>query len=135
MPLASICGDWAYRFTGFTIMQNTPCYLVGMGTLTLKPDGTVSGRQTATITPLTGTAQALMHRDLAVSGTYVEPTPMGSAKMTFQDQDEDEVGTFDILHIDDDHFWMISTGAVEMPGSKLADEVNSGEAVRIRSSS
>jgi hypothetical protein len=133
MTPASMAGDWAYRFTGFTIMQQTPCYLVGMGTLTLSADGALKGKQSATITPLTGGGQALMHRTLDVSGTYSSDGVWGSSKLTFLDQDEHEVGTFDIIHIDQDRFWMISTGAQEMPGKTPADEVNSGEAVRIRS--
>jgi hypothetical protein len=132
MTSSSLAGDWAYRFSGFTIMENTPCYLVGMGVLTLAANGTVKGKQTASITPLTGTGQQLMHRELEVSGTYSGDGVWGSSKLTFTDQDENEVGTFDILHVEPDRFWMISTGAKQMPGATPADEVNSGEAVRIR---
>lgn len=132
MTPVSLCGDWAYRFTGFTVVQNTPCYLVGMGVLTLKADGSVTGKQTATITLLTGNSQSLIHRELEVTGAYTNNGVWGSSEMTFLDQDEHEVGTFDIIHVDPDRFWMISTGAREMPGNTPADEVNSGEAVRIR---
>lgn len=132
MTPESLCGDWAYRFTGFTIVENTPCYLVGMGVFTLKADGSVKGKQSATITQLTGSNQGLLHRDLEITGTYANNGVWGSSELTFLDQDENEVGTFDIIHVDKDRFWMISTGAREMPGNTPADEVNSGEAVRIR---
>ncbi|HEY1930248.1 MAG TPA: hypothetical protein VGG92_22485 [Caulobacteraceae bacterium] len=133
MTSTSLAGDWAYRFSGFTIMESTPCYLVGMGVLTLGADGTIKGKQTASITPLTGTGQKLIHAGLEVSGTYSTGDGVwGSSKLTFLDQNENEVGTFDILHVDPDRFWMISTGAKQMPGSTPADEVNSGEAVRIK---
>jgi hypothetical protein len=132
MTSTSLCGDWAYRFSGFTIMENTPCYLVGMGVLTLNADGTIKGKQSASITPLTGTGQALLHRELDLSGTYSGNGVWGSSKLTFLTVGEHEVGTFDIIQVDADRFWMISTGAKQMPGSTPADEVNSGEAVRIR---
>lgn len=132
MTPASLCGDWAYRFSGFSIFENTPCYLVGMGVLTLEADGSVKGRQTATITPITGSGQTLRHRELDVTGTYSNNGIWGSSQLTFVTIDETEVGTFDIIHIDPDRFWMISTGAHMLPGNSPADEVNSGEAVRIR---
>jgi hypothetical protein len=132
MTLASLAGDWAYRFSGFSIFENTPCYLVGMGVLTLNPDGTVTGKQSATLTPLTGAGQELKHRELELTGTYSNSGVWGSSKLIFVTIDETEVGTFDIIHVDPDRFWMISTGAHMLPGNSPADEVNSGEAVRIR---
>lgn len=130
MTPPSLCGDWAYRFNGFSIFMTTPCYLVGMGVLTLKADGTVEGEQTASLTPLTGSGQAIKHRKLKVTGTYSNNGVWGSSQLTFVTSDENEVGTFDIIHVDPDRFWMISTGA--HIGESPADEVNSGEAIRIR---
>lgn len=132
MTLDSLSGDWAYRFSGFSVFENTPCYLVGMGVLKLNADGTIKGKQTATLTPLTGTGQGLLHREMDLSGTYSSNGIWGSSRLTFLNPDEHEVGTFDIIHVDPDRFWMISTGARMMPAKSPADEVNSGEAVRIR---
>ena len=103
-----------------------------MGVLTLNPDGTVTGKQSATLTPLTGAGQELKHRELELTGTYSNSGVWGSSKLIFVTIDETEVGTFDIIHVDPNQFWMISTGAHMLPGNSPADEVNSGEAVRIR---
>lgn len=142
MTTPSLAGDWAYRFSGFTIMDGAPCYLVGMGVLNLSPDGKVTGKQSASITPLTGSKLALLNRVMDLSGTYSnEDGAWSKATLRFLDPGkEDERGTFDIIQVDADRFWMISTGAKQLnpnsPGdgkSSPADEVNSGEAVRIRS--
>ena len=142
MTTPSLAGDWAYRFSGFTIIDGTQCYLVGMGVLALSADGKITGKQSATITALTGTDQKLLNRVMELSGTYSSEGVWGKATLRFLKPGvEDERGTFDIIQVDADRFWMISTGAKQLdPNSipdlskaSLADEINSGEAVRIRS--
>ncbi len=129
-----ISGNFAYRFSGFSVDGNDEqYYLVGLGIMRLKDDGTVAGSQKSTITKLVGPGCKLQRSHDTLSGTYqFAADGMGDATITFTSPDQVLKGTFDFVSVDGDRFWLISTGAHILSQEGIrADEVVSGEAVRM----
>jgi hypothetical protein len=127
----SISGNYAFRFTGFTMDANDTLYhLAGIGLFSLDGNGKLTGSQTSSTTAMNGQSATHKYCQYTLTGTYsvngntgtatidFNPTTAGCAKMT---------GYFDLVVVGSDRFWFMSTKEVLSDGS-LADEVVSGEA-------
>jgi len=141
-------GTYAYRFSGYAVKNNEPWQLVGIGTMTLKADNTITGFHTACSSPMEGFDAALQVGRFSLTGSY-GPKKNGfgandlEASITFtQVETENGVpkqvldGTFSLVPAGAaDGFWLISTGAYNNTSRTNAVEVVSGEAMRIGNAS
>jgi hypothetical protein len=136
-------GLYAYRFSGYSMKDGSPYYLVGVGTLTLQ-NYTITGEHGAAITRLTGTdATAQVGTFTLTERADIHAVRPGSNLLTATVQFESEpgsdveetlVGDFYIVSVGDDRFWLISTKSRHVGNSEdglAADEIVSGEGFRI----
>src|ERR1700757_5441195 len=66
-----LAGSFAFRFSGFTMPAGGVLhYIVGLGLMTLKADGTLEGSQRASTTALQGEAQTQQSGTFELSGAY-----------------------------------------------------------------
>jgi hypothetical protein len=143
-------GLYTYRFGGFSVNKGVPHHVVGVGTMVLKslagsgPGEIKAGTHVSTATQLTGDA-VLNTEAFTLTGTFT-PSLLGAniwdATITFTSTDVDENGDPDevlegsfafVPAGSDDRFWLILTGATNETAGRVADEVVSGEAVRLTS--
>lgn len=139
--VASLAGTHALRFSGFSMVALGPApipyYIVGIGMVTLRSDGTLVGQQTSSITPLAGAQAAILVCNYTLTGSFiVNSDGTGTATINFNPASGSsdcatETGTFSLLVAGPDRFWLISTGATS-PDGPPPDEVVQIEAVRIR---
>jgi hypothetical protein len=134
---ASRAGKYVFRFSGFTMANDTPYYLVGLGKFVLDATGKLTGTQTSSITQIAGQGAALSHAAYVLTGTWtIAADGTGTAQIKFSSKQQTMTGNFDLVAVGDTgRIWMISTGAT-VQGSKgldtyQADEVNHGEAIKI----
>ena len=134
----SRAGNYVFRFSGFTMANDTPYYLVGLGQFVLDATGQLTGTQTSSITQIAGQGASLSHAAYTRTGTWtIGADGTGGAKITFTSQLQTMTGTFDLVAVGDTgRIWMISTGASVQGvkgriGAYVADEVNHGEAIKI----
>jgi len=140
---ASLAGTYAFRFSGFSMLALSPpppppvpYYLVGVGLITLRRDGTLVGQQTSSTTPMAGNQAAILVCNYTLDGTVaVNPNGTGTASITFTPSSSSsdcaqEEGTFSLVVAGSNSIWLISTGAT-LPDGSSADEVVQIEAVRI----
>ena len=145
----TISGTYAYRFSGFAVVEGIACSVVGIGTMDIDTSGNITGNQTSSATQLKGDAAVIEVGTYSLAGTVgaarkgsgagaLEATITftmtwgngnGPAKQTLK-------GTFSIVPCGGvadpgEKFWLISTGAREETQGVDADEVVSGEAIRI----
>jgi len=129
---STLAGNYAHRFSGFSMDNDTPFYVVGVGLIQLKSDGTLSGRQKSSTTQIAGQGASLMHASFTLSGKWTDNADgTGSVEITFTSSNETMTGTFDFVSAGSDRLWLISSGATLAPNNQAADEVVTGEAVRI----
>ena len=67
---ASRAGKYVFRFSGFTMANDTPYYLVGLGQFVLDASGNLTGTQTSSITQIAGQGASLSHAAYALTGTW-----------------------------------------------------------------
>ena len=138
-------GKFAYRFSGSAMKMGMEFHLVGVGIMNMDADGKISGFHTASITPLNGSNAAISVSRYTLRGNY-GPRKGGfgdddlKAKITFTSEKKDKsgnpvqvlTGTFSMVPAGSgDRFWLISTGAYNETEQTTADEVVSGEAIKI----
>ncbi len=132
-------GKYAYQFSGSAMSKGIHFHLVGVGIMTLESGGAISGRHTASLTPLQGMYAAIDVRRFNLVGHY-GPRPGGDdddvleAQITFTELDNNNTAQvlkakFSLVPAGENRFWMISTGAFNETSNLAADEVVSGEAV------
>jgi len=135
--VASRAGNYVFRFNGFTMANDTPYYLVGLGQFVLDASGNLTGTQTSSITQIAGQGASLSHAAYTLTGTWtIGADGTGTAKIKFSSKQQTMIGTFDLIAVGDTgRIWMISTGAMVQAskgsGTYLADEVNHGEAIKV----
>jgi hypothetical protein len=143
----SVAGTYTFHFDGFSVFptdaQNppyVPFYIVGIGRINLKADGTLTGSQTSSTTPLINSAAyptQILVCEYALDGSYTVNIGqgIGTASIHFLPSDPskcgEETGTFSLVFSGPDGFWAISTGAERAPGGQKVDEVVRIEAVRV----
>ncbi len=129
----SFAGRYAFRFSGYSMGANVmPYYIVGQGLFELDAKGGLTGTQRSSITALAGSQSALTHAEFVLSGSYAfKPDGTGTATILFKSESEQMRGGFDLVAAGPDRFWMISSGGTVLPTMTMADEVTSGEAIRL----
>jgi hypothetical protein len=133
---ADIAGDYAFRFSGFTMVYNILYHLSGLGRFRIDAAGSVTGRQRASITPLQGQRAALQKGEYALDGRIaIDPDGIGAATIRFtktSGEGRDVVGEFHVVVAGTpDRLWLTSAGATTPPSGSPADELVSLEAVRM----
>ena len=144
-----IAGTYAHRFSGYAVVQGVPCCVAGLGIMSIAPTGAITGQQTSSATQLQGAGAAIEVAEYSLKGSVTAHSGgLSKATITFTQtggnangpKNQVEVGTFAIVPAGgvtdmDERFWLVSTGAKVTGGSGSAsgpaDEVVSGEAVRI----
>jgi hypothetical protein len=134
--VGSLAGKYVFRFNGFSMAEDVPYYIVGVGKFALDENGGLTGSQKTSITLISGQGASLANNAYTLSGSWtMNSDGTGTAKIVFQSPAQTLTGTFDLVAAGGDRFWMISSGATVAPqGGELgytADEVVSGEAVKI----
>lgn len=142
----TISGIYAYRFSGFAVVEGIPCTVVGLGNMTIGADGSITGFQTSSATQLQGDGAEIEVATFSLKGTFAPKSGGGpnyyEATLDFHltggngngPSKQNLTGTFSIVAaggIADpgERLWLISTGATT--NGSDADEVVSGEAIRI----
>lgn len=132
-----LAGKYTFRFNGFSMDQDgTTYYIVGLGAFTLDGDGGLKGQQKSSITQISTMGGVLQNASFDMTGSWtLNGAEIGSAKVVFQSTEQTLTGTFDLVPCGPDRYWMISSGATFIrpgaPAPQTADEVVSGEAVKI----
>jgi hypothetical protein len=133
-------GTYAYRFSGYAMDTNgTPYRLVGVGKLNFFKDGTLSGQQSSAVTELQGFDHKVQPAVYELSGTHNPGNGLiGEANVTFLSPMQILKSTFAFVEAGPDRLWLISTGSTRttsggepLPSSVPADELVTGEAVRV----
>lgn len=135
-------GTYAYRFSGYAMKKKREHHLVGIGTMQLHPDFSITGQHRAAL--LTFVSDLPVQRGLYdITGTYEQLDDDGrdfEAEITFTRKpwDDDDtikqviVGTFSLVPAGGaDGFWLISTHTFNETEGEEAEEVVSGEAILI----
>lgn len=142
----AIQGLYAYRFSGFAVVQEKSFHVIGVGTMTASSDGRIRGQQSSTATKMVGAHAVLSFATYSMEGTWWATRGDGAneyqASITFDQTGGNEhaptnqhvEGNFRIVAAGGvadpgEHLWLISAGATT--DGKESDEVISGEAVRI----
>lgn len=129
-------GEYAFRFTGFSMANSIPHHLVGVGVMKLE-NGLLTGEQKSTIARLRGQDAAFKETTYTLDGTYKIVGAIGEAIVKFtekSDADDAQVMTssFQFVAAGAGRFWLTSGKAkITSAGHKQAAEVLSGEATRI----
>jgi hypothetical protein len=140
----SVAGNHAFRFDGYSMVAGQiPYYIVGTGLVTLAKNLTLSGQQTSSTTPLAATQAnpaTILVCNYKLTGSYTFNVKDGTGTATIQfdpvdpgDKDKNcaaEIGTFSLVSVGSNRFWLISTGAKLLDGTET-DEVVQIEAIRI----
>jgi hypothetical protein len=136
--LGDIAGIYAFRFSGYTMLNNIRYFLVGVGQFKIATDGTVSGSQKSSITPLQGQKATLDTAAYKLAGTINLHDGAGDAFIHFTKTEGsglDVDGKFFVQMAGSaDRLWFISAGASLPKYGTSADELVTLEAVRIESS-
>lgn len=141
-------GDYVFRFSGFDRQDRMARHLIGLGRISLGPDGSLRGEHRATNSPMWGQVSPglrLRHSLYALSGRYEVidkgPPLLVTAKIRFERQSRGPDGheavmqdTFLMQQCGPDRFWLISTDPRDEYGEEIIDELVVGEAVRIDAS-
>lgn len=142
-------GDYVFRFGGFDRQDRMARHLIGLGRITLGPDGSLRGEHRATNSPMwgqVGSGLRLRHSVYALSGRYQVidqgPPLLAAAKIRFERQSRGPEGheaamqdTFLLQQSGPDRFWLISSDPRDENGEEIIDELVMGEAVKIDTSS
>lgn len=135
-------GAYAYRFSGYAMKKRNQHHLVGVGALKIRADSTITGRHRAALLPLVGSNPTVQKGLYKIGGTLKEIGEQDlEADMMFtrlpwdatDDTFEQKIrGVFSLVPAGDPgRFWMISTYTYNETEKEVAEEVVSGEAIRI----
>jgi len=134
--LRSITGSYAFRFKGYTMLNNIRYFLLGVGHFRISADGRISGDQRSSITPLQGQKAALDTSAYSLAGTIkLGEGGAGEAFIRFRKTSGgglDVDGNFFVQVAGSaDRLWFISSGASVPKFGISADELVTLEAVRM----
>jgi hypothetical protein len=137
--LSDIAGVYAFRFNGYTMLNNIRYFLVGVGQFQIAENGTISGRQKSSITPLQGQKAALETSAYDLAGTInLQADGAGDAFIRFTKtvgSGLDVDGKFFVQVAGSaDRLWFISSGASLPKFGTSADELVTLEALRMGAS-
>lgn len=138
-------GTYGYQFSGFVMKQGYQYYLVGVGTMLLSADCSVTGNHRSSISRMRGDDSELVTSHFSLEGTFSEKDEGYGiddleAQIRFTQLDPKAgtdpqilLGSFSFVPSGrDDRYWLISTGAFNEKENACANEVVRGEAVLIR---
>jgi hypothetical protein len=131
-----LAGRFAFRFSGFTMRNNVPYRLAGVGQFLIDDQGALSGHQRSSITALQGQGAKLMTGNFALAGQItLQNDGTGSASIHFTATDGgggDVDGEFFVVVAGTpDRLWLVSSGDALPHGGAPADELVDLEAVRM----
>ena len=144
-----IHGTYAYRFSGFAVDMAIPSYVIGVGTMTLDESGNIGGYHRASSTQLAGGGSIMDRAEFKLEGKLTPAEqPYGPqdlhAEITFTmiashggaPKQQVLLGQFHFIAAGGEkdpgeRFWFISAGAEHQTTKVPADEVITGEGVRI----
>jgi hypothetical protein len=134
-PIAKLAGTFAFRFHGFTMENAIMYFLAGVGRFQLDAQGNLTGDHRSSITALQGQGAALKQGAYQLAGSIaVQDDGTGTASITFTSADGQGRtldGTFNLVVVDADHLWFVSSGETLPPSGQPADELVNLEAVRM----
>jgi hypothetical protein len=140
ITMSALAGRFAYKFSGYAVLQMRSWWLMGLGTLEIGQDGKVKGAQRSTIMPTEGQGIDLIKGAWDLQGTIrVQSDATGHASIRFSRttaKGETRLldGEFFVLVPEVNRFWMISTEVIIInPGVPIrkAHESVEVEAIRI----
>jgi hypothetical protein len=137
LSVADLAGKYAYRFNGFAMSNNILRYLVGVGQLYIREDGSLTGHHKSSITALAGQAAKLQTGDYDLSGKIkLEPTGTGLASIDFKPRAGGGLEVLGKFYVQvagkPDRLWLISAGGTLPTRNGMdADELVTVEAVRM----
>jgi hypothetical protein len=132
-----LAGKFAFKFSGFALLQARPFYLTGLGHLEIDEHGNLTGAQQAAVMAIQGLDANFQTGAYALEGKIEvnEDDGTGKAKILFtkkSGEGKDVDGHFHVqLAGNADRFWLISTGATEPKTGEPAYELVNAEAVRV----
>lgn len=127
-------GRYAYRFGGFSMHpdEEHPFAVVGLGLITVQDGGGIEGFHQATSTVLADfDAKPTIRRYDVVGHVAPMEAEMHKASITFTSPEQIMEGDLVLTPAGPDRFWLISQKAKILPGGRAADEVISGELIRL----
>ena len=135
-------GWYSFRFGGYAMSRAIPHHVVGIGRMRLATDAAtgkqaVTGDHVSAISRLAGSDAAFDNNRYTMVGTLAEIGGYGVAQIRFSEDSttmDPQVldARFHLLPAGDGRIWLISTSTRSVSsGNAPADEVISGEAVRI----
>lgn len=133
---SAIAGTFAYRFSGYTMKQDRPWWLTGVGRFEIDEKGNLTGAHQSAIMPIAGQDAKLITGAYSLQGSInVGADGSGDASILFTKTSGDGLNVkgqfFVTVGGDPDHLWLISAGAVVPDTGKDANESVTLEAVRI----
>lgn len=137
LELATVAGNFAFRFSGYAMPSARPYYLTGLGQFIIDVNGSLTGTHRTAIMPIQGQGAKLTTGAYQLKGTInVRMDGTGEASILFtrtggSGSGLDVKGEFYVsLAGNVDRLWFISSGAVVPQTGEGAEELVNLEAVR-----
>lgn len=128
----ALVGTFAFRFDGYTMAQDRPWYLTGIGRFNISAEGKLTGAQQAAIMPIHGLGAELQSATYALNGIIsVKNDGTGNATILYTKtagRGKNTEGNFYVLQAEADRFWLVSS---ENEKTGPATEIVNLEAIRI----
>lgn len=135
-------GKYSFRFGGYAMSAAIQHHLVGVGWMRLAPaphDGeqTIEGEHISAIQQLDGSSPEFESNRYSLKGAMTVKNNFAVAAIRFQEDPsamDPQVldAVFHLVPAGPDRMWLISTSTwIVSSGNALADEIVSGEAIRI----
>jgi hypothetical protein len=115
--LPALAGSFGYRFNGYTMAQDRPFYLLGIGHLSIDREGKITGDHQSSITAIEGEDATVMSGEYTLWGRMtITSNGVGQADIFFTRKDgqgKNVLGEFFVQVAGTvDRFWMISRKAL-----------------------
>jgi hypothetical protein len=137
--LRDVAATYAFRFNGYTMLNNIRYFLLGVGKFKINSDGNISGNQQSSITSLQGQKASLETSSYDLTGIInLDEEGAGNAVIRFTKTEGnglDVEGNFFVQVAGSaERLWFISSGASVSNSGTPADELVTLEAIRMRAS-
>jgi hypothetical protein len=134
--LRDVAATYAFRFNGYTMLNNIRYFLLGVGKFRIHADGNIYGKQKSSITPLQGQKASLDTSNYDLAGTInLDEEGAGNAVIRFtktKGNGLDVEGNFFVQVAGSaERLWFISSGASLPNSGGPADELVTLEAIRM----
>lgn len=92
-----LAGTYAFRFSGYSMANDVPYYLVGIGRFTLDQEGGLAGSQKSSITQVFGQGASIATAAYVLSGSWTmdDDATEGTAQIQFTSSTQNMTGTFE----------------------------------------